>query len=176
MSSRILVLGGARSGKSAHAESLLVAADAVDYVATAAVDRDDAEWSLRIARHQARRPPHWRTVETQDVATHLATDGPPVLVDSVTAWLAATMDTVGFWREAPGAAAGLGVAVDALVNAWAATTRAAVAVSDEIGLGVVPESVAGRAFRDTLGLLNQGLAAVSDEVYLVVAGLPMRLK
>jgi adenosylcobinamide kinase/adenosylcobinamide-phosphate guanylyltransferase len=173
---RILVLGGARSGKSAHAEALLAAAGAVDYVATAAIDVEDAEWSARIARHQARRPEHWHTLETQDVATVLDCDGPPVLIDSVTAWLAATMDTVGFWREAPGAAAGLGVAVDAFVNAWATTTRAAVAVSDELGLGVVPESVSGRAFRDTLGLLNQGLAAVSDEVYLVVAGLPLRLR
>ena len=62
------------------------------------------------------------------------------------------------------------------MNAWATTRRRVVAVSDEVGLGVVPESAAGRIFRDTLGLLNQGLAAAADEVYLVAAGLPLRLK
>lgn len=172
----ILVLGGARSGKSAHAEGLLAGEPTVDYLATAPTYPDDPDWADRVARHQARRPGHWRTVETQDVAGELARPGAPVLLDSVTAWLAATMDVVGMWREAPGAAAGLGVAVDAVVDAWARTPRRVVAVSDEVGLGVVPESAAGRLFRDTLGLLNQGLAAAADEVVLVVAGLPLRLK
>lgn len=174
--STILVLGGARSGKSAHAEALLADEAAVDYLATAPVDPDDVEWAARVARHQARRPAHWRTVETQDVAALLLQPGAPVLLDSVTAWLAAIMDVVGMWRAAPGAAAGLEVAVDALIDAFATTSRQVVAVSDEVGLGVVPESAAGRLFRDTLGLVNQGLAAAADEVYLVAAGLPLRLK
>jgi len=86
------------------------------------------------------------------------------------------MDDVGFWQAAPSAAAELGGAVDALVTAWSVTSRHAVAVTDEIGLGVVPETASARAFRDTLGLLNQGLAAAADEVYLIVAGLPLRLR
>ena len=173
---KILVLGGARSGKSGYAESLLSAQDAVEYIATAMPDADDADWSARIARHRERRPAHWSTRETSDLVTAFAERGPAALVDSVTAWLAATMDAVGMWQGAPSAGADLGVAVDALVTAWSTTIRDVVAVSDEIGLGVVPETASGRAFRDALGLLNQGLAAAADEVYLVTAGLPLRLK
>ncbi|MGN6605896.1 MAG: bifunctional adenosylcobinamide kinase/adenosylcobinamide-phosphate guanylyltransferase [Jatrophihabitans sp.] len=172
----VLVLGGARSGKSAFAEGRLAARTAVDYIATAPSVPDDPEWDARVERHRARRPDHWRTVETQDLPGALRSDGPSALVDSITAWLAATMDVVGLWREAPGADAGLEVAVDALVAAWAATTRDVVAVSDEVGLGVVPDTASGRLFRDSLGLLNQALAAAADEVFLVVAGLPLRLK
>jgi adenosylcobinamide kinase/adenosylcobinamide-phosphate guanylyltransferase len=173
---RILVLGGTRSGKSGYAESLLTSEPEVEYVATAARSPDDAEWSARIERHRARRPAHWVTTETGDLAATLRGSGAPALVDSVTAWLAATMDAVGYWQAAPSAARELGIAVDALVEAWAASTRHVVAVSDEVGLGVVPESASGRAFRDTLGLLNQGLAATADEVHFVAAGLPLRLK
>jgi adenosylcobinamide kinase/adenosylcobinamide-phosphate guanylyltransferase len=172
----VLVLGGARSGKSGYAESLLAAADAVDYVATSVADPDDAEWAARIARHRHRRPAHWSTTETTDLCAVLGADRPAALIDSVTAWLAATMDRVGMWQGRPAAAAELGAAVDAVLASWAGSGRTVVAVSDEVGLGVVPESASGRAFRDALGLLNQGLAAAADEVYLVAAGLPLRLK
>ena len=163
--SRILVLGGSRSGKSAFAESLLGAEVVVDYLATGLPRPDDAEWTARIAAHLARRPAHWQTIETSDVAGVLRTDGPAVLVDSVTTWLGAVLD-----------ASELGARCDALCAAWANTARRVVAVSDEVGLGVVPETSAGRRFRDELGALNQQLAALADEVHLVVAGVPLRLK
>jgi len=106
----------------------------------------------------------------------LRTDGSPALIDSITAWLSATMDAVGMWEAAAGAGAELGARIDALVAAWSGSARHVVAVTDEVGLGVVPEAAAGRIFRDALGLLNQGLAAAANEVYLVTAGIPLRLK
>jgi adenosylcobinamide kinase/adenosylcobinamide-phosphate guanylyltransferase len=174
--SRVLVLGGARSGKSAYAEHLLGDEASVTYVATAVVDGEDVDWAARVAAHLARRPANWTTIETIDLVAVLNANGAPVLVDSVTAWLTATMDVVGIWEAAPGACAELGARIDAVVAAWAGTARHVVAVSDEVGLGVVPESASGRVFRDALGLLNQALAATADEVYLVTAGIPLRLK
>jgi adenosylcobinamide kinase/adenosylcobinamide-phosphate guanylyltransferase len=165
VSPRILVLGGSRSGKSRFAESLLGGADEVEYVATAAARPDDAEWTARIAAHRARRPAHWRTLETVDVAAVLGRSGPAVLVDSVTLWLAAALE-----------ADDLDAHTDRLCAAWQGTSRRVVAVSDEVGSGVVPETAAGRRFRDELGTLNQRLAALADEVHLVVAGLPVRLR
>ena len=171
---RTLVLGGSRSGKSAYAEALLSPEPAVDYVATAAHDPADREWADRIAAHQERRPGNWRTVETGDVALVLVGDGPAVLVDSVTTWLARVMDECHAWtgRHEPR----LRERVDELLEAWQLIDRRAVLVSDEVGLGVVPETPAGRLFRDELGSLNQRLAAAADEVVLVVAGLPLRLR
>jgi adenosylcobinamide kinase/adenosylcobinamide-phosphate guanylyltransferase len=100
-----------------------------------------------------------------------------VLVDSVTTWVAALMDETGVWDEADTAAAGrLADRCDALVNNWVMTPAHVVAVSDEVGLGVVPETRSGRLFRDTLGTVNQRLAATADEVWFVVAGLPQRLR
>jgi len=162
--SRILVLGGSRSGKSAFAESLLAGAADVDYVATAAARPGDDEWTQRIAAHQARRPEQWKTIETSDVAAVLAADGPPVLIDSITLWVAGALDEQ------------LAQRADDLCAAWETTSRSAVAVSDEVGSGVVPDSESGRLFRDALGELNQRLAASADEVYLVVAGVPLRLR
>ena len=173
---RVLVLGGARSGKSAYAEALLAAEAEVVYVATAGVDPGDAEWAARIERHRQRRPRSWTTVETTDLASQLATTGPPALVDSVTAWLAGAMDAAGAWDGSGAAATELSNAVDAVVDAWAATTRHVAAVSDEVGGGIVPDSKSGRLFRDELGLLNQRLAASADEVWLVTAGIPQRLR
>jgi adenosylcobinamide kinase/adenosylcobinamide-phosphate guanylyltransferase len=172
----VLVLGGARSGKSAHAEALLAAETDVDYIATATHDAADAEWAERIARHRERRPAHWRTIETVDLAATLARDGSPALVDSVTAWLTAVMDAVGSWQDEASSRDRLTAEVDASVGAWAATPRRVVAVSDEVGSGIVPESASGRLFRDTLGLLNQRLAASADEVWLVTAGIPLQLR
>jgi adenosylcobinamide kinase/adenosylcobinamide-phosphate guanylyltransferase len=172
--SRVLVLGGARSGKSAHAESLLTGVHGVTYLATSPAPGDDEEWAARVAAHRARRPATWTTVESTDPA---ALHGPgPVLVDSVTTWVAALMDDAGVWEEEHGAPERLADAVDALVEAWAATRAAVVAVSDEVGLGVVPGTRAGRLFRDTLGAVNQRLAATADEVWFVVAGIPQRLR
>jgi adenosylcobinamide kinase/adenosylcobinamide-phosphate guanylyltransferase len=171
----VLVLGGSRSGKSRFAESLLAAERAVDYVATAAERPGDAEWADRLRAHRERRPAGWRTVETGDVPAALAMPGGPVLVDSVTTWLARAMDEAGCWTDAE-IAGELAARLDALSQAWTSTGRFAVAVSDEVGSGVVPDTTSGRRFRDELGLLNQRLAQAADEVHLVVAGLPLRLR
>ncbi len=172
--SRVLVLGGSRSGKSAHAESLLAGADTVTYLATSSPAPDDAEWAARVAAHRARRPASWTTLETT-APSALLRDG-TILVDSVTTWIAALMDETGVWAEEPGALDRLAVRCDALVNAWTMTPAHVVAVSDEVGLGVVPETLAGRLFRDVLGEVNQRLAGTADEVWFVVAGLPQRLR
>jgi adenosylcobinamide kinase/adenosylcobinamide-phosphate guanylyltransferase len=172
------VLGGARSGKSAHAESLLAYEQQVTYVATAATDPADTEFADRIARHRARRPQSWTTAETADLVEVFGDDGPPALVDSVTAWLARVMDDAGIWTADGSDAADerLAAELEGLVGAWAATSRRVVAVSDEVGGGIVPDNAAARRFRDELGLLNQRLAAGADEVWLVTAGIPLQLR
>ena len=167
------MLGGSRSGKSAHAESLLDGVPDVTYLATS-VRSEAADWAARIAAHRARRPATWTTVETTAPSELLR--GGAVLVDSVTTWVAALMDETGVWADEPGALDRLADRCDALVNAWAMTPAHVVAVSDEVGLGVVPETRAGRLFRDTLGAVNQRLAGTADEVWFVVAGLPQRLR
>ena len=172
--SRVLVLGGSRSGKSAHAESLLEGVTDVTYLATSVRSDDDAEWAARIAAHRARRPAGWTTVETTAPSELLR--GGTMLVDSVTTWIAALMDETGVWTEEPDASQRLAERCDALVTAWTMTSAHVVAVSDEVGLGVVPETRSGRLFRDTLGAVNQRLAGTADQVWFVVAGLPQRLR
>ena len=86
------------------------------------------------------------------------------------------MDECGVWTEAPGADAQLAARVDAVVDAWARTRRRVVGVSNEVGSGIVPDTPSGRRFRDELGVLNARIAAVSDRVVLVTAGLPQRLR
>ena len=171
---RVLVLGGSRSGKSAFAESLLADRDDVTYLATSTPAQDDEEWAARVAAHRARRPAGWATLETT-APSDLLRSG-TVLVDSVTTWVAALMDETGVWSEQPDADVRLAARCDALVNAWAMTSAHVVAVSDEVGLGVVPETRSGRLFRDTLGEVNQRLAGTADQVWFVVAGLPQRLR
>ena len=171
---RVLVLGGSRSGKSAFAERLLAGEPAVDYVATAAERPGDDEWAQRIAAHRQRRDASWRTIETGDIAAEFDGDGAPLLVDSVTTWLARTMDDCDAWGEAPRDV--LAERLDRLCSRWSATARTAVLVSDEVGGGIVPATRSGRRFRDELGLLNQRLAADADAVYLVTAGIAQRLR
>jgi adenosylcobinamide kinase/adenosylcobinamide-phosphate guanylyltransferase len=171
----VLVLGGARSGKSAFAESLLADNEAVDYLAAATIPAGDAEWSARVATHQLRRPASWRTVETGDVAAQLGVGTAPALVDSITSWLTRAMDDADSWGVSSDSDV-LVAALDRLVEAWVGTARRVVAVSDDVGAGIVPETFSGRLFRDNLGTLNQRLAATADTVYYVIAGLPQRLK
>lgn len=174
---RVLVLGGARSGKSRFAETMLRDAGSVDYIACGAVpDGDDAEWASRVALHRSRRPPHWQTVETRDLSSILTGSGPHLLVDCLSTWLAGVMDDSGVWAGEPRADSRLAATVDALVGAWAATPRRAVAVSNEVGSGVVPATSSGRRYRDELGVLNARIAADSDAVWLVTAGIAQRLR
>ena len=174
---RVLVLGGARSGKSSFAEALLARERDVDYVACGAVpDGSDPEWADRVALHRGRRPSSWRTIETVDLPAVLGRPGPPVLVDCLTTWLARVMDDCGIWSEAPDADARLTAVMDTAVTAWEATRRRVVAVSNEVGSGIVPATPSGRRFRDELGVLNARVAAASPRVWLVTAGLPQRLR
>ena len=186
---RILVLGGARSGKSATAERMVGTAPAVTYVATGPVPSpEDPEWERRVQLHRDRRPPGWTTRETRDLPSVLAdrsTD--PVVVDCLGTWLTGVMDDHAAWEDDATPAAGVGPSgvsamdkvaadIDALVESWRQTGRTAVAISNEVGSGVVPATRSGRLFRDQLGILNARLAAECDEVWLVTAGIPQRLR
>jgi adenosylcobinamide kinase/adenosylcobinamide-phosphate guanylyltransferase len=174
---RTLVLGGARSGKSSVAEQLLARHREVDYLACGLVpDGSDPEWTDRVAVHRSRRPAAWRTIETLDLPGVLGRPGRPVLIDCLTTWLARVMDDCGIWSEAPDADARLAAEIDALLDAWRATRRRVVAVSNEVGSGVVPATASGRRFRDELGVLNTRVAASSPRVWLVTAGLSQRLR
>jgi uroporphyrin-III C-methyltransferase len=178
VSCRALVLGGSRSGKSRYAERLAASAASVTYVATATGDPGDHEWVARIEGHRQRRPAAWETDETRDLAKLFARDDGVLLVDSITTWLAGVMDEYGCWTEPPEPDSDrrLTEALDSLVRAWTATRSSVIAVSDEVGGGIVPPSRAGRRFRDLLGELNQRLAAAAEEVWLVTAGIPQRLR
>jgi adenosylcobinamide kinase/adenosylcobinamide-phosphate guanylyltransferase len=170
---RVLVLGGARSGKSAYAEQRLAAEPAVTYVATAAPRDGDGEWAERVAAHVRRRPGSWTTVETGDVAPLVRGARTPLLVDDLGLWLVRVVDEAGAWE---GSLEQVDGACDELVGAWAACGTTAVLVAPEVGSGVVPATPSGRRFRDLLGALTTRLAATSDEVVQVVAGLPRPLR
>ena len=159
------MLGGARSGKSATAERMLAGHPSVTYVATGpAPTPDDHEWQERVAIHRRRRPVHWQTAETRDLPPLLAGDGEPLLIDCLGTWLTAVMDDTGLWADQPDAAKAVEAEVDNLVAGWRSTTRTVVAISNEVGSGVVPATRSGRMFRDQLGLVNARIAAECDEV------------
>ncbi|MGP3988610.1 bifunctional adenosylcobinamide kinase/adenosylcobinamide-phosphate guanylyltransferase [Streptomyces sp. 3N207] len=176
---RTLVLGGARSGKSVEAERRLAAFPGVVYVATGGTREGDSEWAARVAEHRERRPASWRTEETCDLVPLLEQDGPPLLIDCLALWLTHTMDEVEAWdddRWARGGAAELAARVRALVEAVRGTRRRLVAVSNEVGSGVVPATPAGRRFRDELGRLNAMFAEQCEHVLLAVAGVVLPLR
>ena len=173
MSSKlILVLGGARAGKSTFAMRLakeLAGEHSVTFIATAqALDDDMAQ---RISRHQQERPQTWSTIEEPyhlDRALITVPDSSVVLVDCLTLfvsnWLLRGED-----RKLP-------EICQSLLTAVQSQNQTVICVSNEVGLGIVPETPLGRTFRDLLGRINQQFAAAADEVYLLVAGLPLRLK
>lgn len=181
----VLVLGGVRSGKSRYAERLLADQPAVAYVAPGPLPDPaaDPDWAHRIAAHRQRRPAHWRTVETADVPRAIreaGRRGEAVLVDCLGTWLTRVLDDAGAWDDrdaATGAAdAATGHLVAALSGMAAARTLGGavalrvVLVTNEVGLGVVPEHPSGRLFRDLLGRLNAAAADACDLVSLVIAG------
>ncbi|MFJ2824258.1 bifunctional adenosylcobinamide kinase/adenosylcobinamide-phosphate guanylyltransferase [Streptomyces toxytricini] len=176
---RTLVLGGARSGKSVEAERRLEGFPEVVYAATSGSRDGDAEWAARVGLHRERRPASWRTVETCDLVPMLAEGGPPLLVDCLALWLTDAMDRAGAWDDAVWEAGGrerLRERTAELVAAVRATRRTVVAVSNEVGSGVVPATASGRRFRDELGRLNAAVAAECEHVLLVVAGQALVLK
>lgn len=178
MGETILVLGGARSGKSRLAERLAAEREPVTYVATATLDPSDPEMLGRVDRHRADRPPGW---VTRDVPRDLPgalpelTEGHgTVLVDCVTLWVSNLMLGLG-----GGPAEGDDAVLDAVDRATGAARLGAarvIWVSNEVGSGVVPVNDLARRFVDLQGWVNQRLAAASDSAYLCVAGLPVRLK
>jgi adenosylcobinamide kinase/adenosylcobinamide-phosphate guanylyltransferase len=175
---RILVTGGVRSGKSGYAERVLADEPAVTYLAPGPMPdaAADPEWAARIQAHRERRPAHWTTVETAEVAAALRTVEQPVLLDCLGTWLTRIVDDLDGWQLPRVDWEGdLRVAVDDLVAAWRALPHRAVAVTNEVGWGVVPAHASGRLFADLLGGLNSEIAAASDEVVLLVAGRPLHL-
>ncbi|PPJ23983.1 nicotinate-nucleotide--dimethylbenzimidazole phosphoribosyltransferase [Nocardia nova] len=169
---RTLVLGGARSGKSAYAEEVAGHSGPVRYVATAVPDPADADFADRIAAHRVRRPGTWHVVEG-DPITVLGDSAPVTLIDDLGTWLTARIDARAAWDSPRGT---VGPDIDALVAAVTGYADRLLIVSPEVGLGVVPATASGRLFQDEIGTLNQRLAAVCDEVVLVVAGVPVVLK
>lgn len=164
-----LILGGARSGKSALAErrALDSGLDVV-YVATAAAG--DGEMAERIRHHRERRPAHWTTVEAQvglaDALAREALDERLLVVDCLTLWLGNLLDD----------AEALAAERDALLACLPRLAGRVVLVSNEVGLGIVPDNPLARRFRDEAGRLNQAVAAACDRVTFVAAGLPLTLK
>ncbi|MET9088902.1 bifunctional adenosylcobinamide kinase/adenosylcobinamide-phosphate guanylyltransferase [Streptomyces sp. NPDC004237] len=170
---RTLVLGGARSGKSVEAERRLESFPDVLYVATGGTRGGDTEWAARVALHRDRRPGSWRTTETCDLVPLLTEDGPPLLVDCLSLWLTDAMDAVGAWDDTEWASGGekaLRERVRELTDAVRAARRTVVAVSNEVGSGIVPATASGRRYRDELGRLNAAFAGECESVLLVVAG------
>ena len=170
------VLGGARSGKSAHAERLASdSARPVTYIATARLANDE-EFAARIAHHRERRPAHWQLLEAPvDLAGALASVDAPghcILIDCLTLWLANLLCPPD--GSAPGSDYLARFA--AFEAALGAATGKVIVVSNEIGLGVVPMGAATRLYVDELGRLNQRIAALCTHVTMMVAGLPLTLK
>jgi adenosylcobinamide kinase/adenosylcobinamide-phosphate guanylyltransferase len=163
-----LVLGGARSGKSRRAEALAEASGlALVYVATAEA-RDD-EMAALIAHHRIHRNARWSTVEAPlDLAEALGEAAPArlVLVDCLTLWLSNLL-LAGRAIEAE---------IDRLCEALPSLAGPAILVSNEVGLGIVPDNALARAFRDHQGRLNQRVAALAERVEFMAAGLALRLK
>lgn len=166
---RTLILGGARSGKSTAAERLMGGEPDTVYVATGGDGSADPEWAERIALHQARRPASWGSVETIDLVPLLESPGPPLLIDCLTLWLARTMDDCAVWDDLSRATA-VEKRISELAAAWASTPRQVVAVSNEVGSGVVPADAGTRLFRDLMGRVNTAIAHHSDSVQWCIAG------
>ncbi|MFD5428091.1 bifunctional adenosylcobinamide kinase/adenosylcobinamide-phosphate guanylyltransferase [Streptomyces sp. NPDC127084] len=176
---RTLITGGARSGKSLEAERRLETFPDVLYVATSGIRAGDPDWAARVAAHRERRPAAWRTLESCDLVPLLAEDGPPLLIDCLSLWLTEAMDRVDAWDDEVWERSGreaLHRHVAELVAAVRGTLRTVVAVTNEVGSGVVPATVAGRRFRDELGRLNAAFAAECEHLLLVVAGQPLVLR
>lgn len=164
-----LILGGARSGKSRHAQSLAEAFDG-DLIFIATGEANDDEMAKRIDRHRADRGPRWDTIEAplalgDAIRAHAAPDR-LLLIDCLTLWVSNLMH----------AGRDIGDATDDLIAAMGYALGPVIFVSNEVGLGIVPDNALARRFRDEAGRVNQAVAAAASEVSFVAAGLPLRLK
>jgi adenosylcobinamide kinase / adenosylcobinamide-phosphate guanylyltransferase len=177
MGETVLILGGARSGKSGLAERLAEEFAPVSYVATATVEADDAEFRSRIDQHRARRPKEWTTHEVprdvEGALPGLAAREGSVVIDCATLWISNLMLGRG------GGPAWTDQAILAAVERAAEASRGrarVIWVSNEVGSGVVSENALARRFADLQGWANQRLASACDQVHFCVAGLSIRLK
>ena len=168
MAPLILVIGGARSGKSRHAERL-IAEHQPPWIYVATAEALDDEMGERIAQHRARRDERWQSMEAPHALANAIREAPgdrPLLLDCVTLWLSNRLL----------AAADLEQEIAMLCDVLRARSGATIVVSNEVGLGIVPENALARRFRDLSGVANQLLAARADRVEFIAAGLPLRLK
>lgn len=175
------ILGGARSGKSTHAEQLAGAYARVAFVATAQAFDDDM--AARIAAHRAARPAHWTTIEAPHqvgrAITHAQSTGngwDVVVVDCLTLLTSNVLLTQPDPTDGPGVEAAIRAEADELLAVYRASSADWIIVSNEVGLGIVPDNALARIYRDALGRANQRIAAQADAVLFMVAGLPMRVK
>lgn len=180
MGQLILVLGGVRSGKSDYAEELAQALgqDNVLFVATA--EAGDADMARRIAAHQQSRPASWRTLEASQqigvaIPAHLG-DATVVLVDCITLLLSNVMLALGDDPDSAQAESAIQAEIQSLIQTCQTHPITCIAVSNEVGLGVVPEHRLGRLYRDLLGKANQSLTAQAQDVYFMIAGLAIEVK
>jgi len=176
----ILVLGGARSGKSAFAQRLARerGGDRVLFVATA--EAGDEEMSARIAAHRRERPAGWRTLEAPlhvaEAISELVAGVDVVLLDCLTLLASNVLLSLGDAPDAGEAERAVMAEVEALIAAVAGVAATCIVVSNEVGLGLVPDNPLGRLYRDSLGRANQVLAAQAAHVYFLVAGLPIDIR
>ena len=168
----ILITGGARSGKSTLAErKALAPCGRAVYIATAEIWPGDTEMAERIAQHQARRGADWHNLHApRDLCAALrgsdSAGGPPRLVDCLTLWMTNLLLAEADWRAE----------VRALAAETARQEAPVIFVTNEVGMGIVPENALARRFRDAAGWMNQAMAEACDEVWLAVAGYPTRVK
>jgi len=175
----ILLIGGARAGKSAFAAKLAAEVEStapchVAFIATA--EALDDEMALRIKNHRAQRPPHWLTIEEPlDLAAALtqASSADVAIVDCFTLFVSNWLLSQANLDEAE---ANMDQAVESFLAAASGSARTIICVSNEVGLGLVPDTPLGRVYRDCLGKVNQSLARAADKVYWLAAGIPVQIK
>jgi len=174
-----LILGGARSGKSTYAEKL-AREHHMDVLYVATAEAQDDEMAARIVAHRAQRPAHWITLEApRAIGQAIRSSGvnaPLVLIDCLTLLANNVIVPLSEPIEFAEADRALDAAIDDLLSVYEESTSEWIIVSNEVGLGLVPPYPLGRVYRDVLGRANQRLAAVADEVWFMVAGLPLKVK
>jgi adenosylcobinamide kinase/adenosylcobinamide-phosphate guanylyltransferase len=180
MGQLILVLGGARSGKSAFAQRLAQDLGQARVLFVATAEARDEEMAQRIARHRQSRPAGWRTAEAPqqvgEAVRRSLGNAAVVLVDCLTLLVSNAILSLGLTPDLAQAEVAVQAEVDALLQVCQASAATCIVVSNEVGLGLVPETPLGRVYRDLLGQANQALAASAHAVYLLVAGLAVDIK
>jgi len=176
----LLVLGGARSGKSAYAQQVAQELGGTRVLFVATAQAWDVEMAQRIAQHQQERPATWRTLEAprhvgQTIALKLG-DATVVLVDCLTLLVSNTILRLSESPDPAAAAAAVQAELTALLQTCQGSAATYIVVSNEVGLGLVPDNPLGRLYRDLLGRANQTLAAQAEAVYFMMAGLPVEVK